>query len=86
MIKAKYICPIIQTHNKAMNAKINKLEQSAREHAIALKTIIEQVKGIDPVAASNVYKASLQYLQDSEIRHSFTLGELEELGYLPKVY
>lgn len=62
--------------------KIEKLSNEARTRAFDLKETIKDLNAIDPVAARDAYVQCLQYFQEAEIRQSFTIGELEQLGYL----
>lgn len=61
-------------------------ESRIRNTATELKVKIEEFNELDPVAASGVAKQILQYLMENvSVREKFTIKELEDLGYMPKV-
>ncbi|HRH55002.1 MAG TPA: hypothetical protein PLN38_16850 [Chitinophagales bacterium] len=62
-----------------------KLEQSMREHAIAVNNCSVKMQDINPFAARNALKGIIEYLQDAlnDIPATTTIGELAERGEIP---
>jgi len=59
-------------------------ERDIMDTAIAIDSMLKILNTIDPVAASNVYKSVLQYLQEKNTtKTTFTVQDLVDLGYIP---
>lgn len=70
------------------NAKeIQNNKAQAQANVDVLISIIERLKEIDPIAAGNLHKSLKQQLSERvETTTVFTLGELEQYGYIPETY
>lgn len=69
-----------------MNTLILKNKISFKAQDIA--DLISKLNKVDPVAASQSLQTVIRVISmlSSEVRHTFTLSELEIMGYIPKHY
>lgn len=67
--------------------EFQKKEQAIRDTVYGLSVQFDELRQIDPVGAVESYRQILQYLNERlNFKTTWTVAELEELGYLTKVH